>query len=397
VAHHLNGDTRAREERSRQQEIRADRFAGRVLARLGASLEETTAVLVAVSKVRTATHPGREQRRAAMVNGWIQEHPGELAAGAVRELLADLRDPGVRRHPGDFVVDGTTPLDGRFLVADRLVFRPGGRLVVSAEAQAGSRSFFVVAREVVSESAEQPGTVTWERPRVVVPPPPGQAASGPDGRGDGASGKTGEAGRAGAAGYPGADAPTFTLATLRSSPLVVDFEGREGGPGGRGQKGGDGGDGAQGSPAVARIAWCERGAGDGGSGGSGGGGGAGGNGGRGGRGGTFTLLTPAGVLEETLESIEVRLSGGAGGTPGRGGEGGEGGRGGRRGAPHKPVCKDDGNDGADGQRGAAGAPGEVGAPGWEGELFVGGIEAEEVERYLGTDTDTDTGPANGAR
>lgn len=365
------------------RELQADRFAGRVLAILGATLEETTAVLTKVEQGGSSTHPNVGQRRAAMVNGWIQQNPNQLAGPAVQVRLSKLGEDGVQRHPGDFVVDGTVVINDRALIADRILFRKDARLVFSQAALARSNTFYLVAREIGSEP-DGPGTISWERPAAPpIPGSPGQAASGRHGQSEGEGGAPGQAGQAGAGGYSGDDAPALILAVQSmSSKLLIDLEGHGGGTGSAGQKGGDGGNGQRGSHASQNFFNCNRGPGDGGAGGLGGAGGPGGAGGRGGRGGTLTLLADASLLPSIQKHIQINVNGGEGGPAGAGGPSGTGGLGGPRGAPALPWCQDDGRDGGPGNPGPSGSPGVPGQRGTDGQFAVGVLAQEQLHTLL---------------
>lgn len=383
LGHHLNGHSETPEV-DPQREIQADRFAGRVLAILGANLDEATAVLSQVSELVTRTHPGRMQRRAAMVNGWIQESPDLLIGPSLQARLSDLENDGIQRHTGEVIIDGTTLVDDRALIAEKIIFRPGARLVFSRKALARYNSFFVVAREITSDDTS-PGTVSWERPVTPAPPgSPGQAGSGRHGHSDGENGAPGHPGASGAIGYPGEDAPSLILASekIRGAQLLIDLEGHGGGPGSAGQNGGDGGNGQRGSHASSSFLDCRRGPGDGGAGGSGGPGGPGGPGGRGGRGGTFTLLTDVDFLPVLKDKVQMVVTGGEGGGAGGGGEGGRGGIGGPRGAPSLPFCRDDGRDGTIGQRGPGGGTGSPGLPGPDGQFAIGLLASEQIRSLI---------------
>jgi hypothetical protein len=71
VGHHLAGHTLRQSTNPWRDELEADEFSGFVLARLGASLAETTS---AASRIlpnqATPTHPSRKDRVAAIVHGW---------------------------------------------------------------------------------------------------------------------------------------------------------------------------------------------------------------------------------------------------------------------------------------------------------------------------------------
>lgn len=71
MGHHLNGHTRGKSSNRIQAEMEADEFAGFVLHKLGASLEQAQLVMYYISKTtRSATHPARQERIAAIATGW---------------------------------------------------------------------------------------------------------------------------------------------------------------------------------------------------------------------------------------------------------------------------------------------------------------------------------------
>lgn len=319
--------------------------------------------------------------------------PVELGGGAKPLQAAEVKntETTIRQSaipaitPGDYVVEGEKRFNGWFLSAERIVFKANSKLVFSKDALAARPNFFILAREVVVEDQQQPGSITWERSPVSVPGEVGSAAAGADnGAKESVAGGNGQSGAMGNAGQAGRDGPSLTLTTLSvKGPLVIDMKGQDGGPGGKGQSGGRGGGGGYGTPASQSAVDCKRGAGDGGPGGSGGAGGKGGPSGNGGRGGTFTLITSDDNMAAASRLLKVDVSGGQpGAQPGSGGDAGPGGSGGRRGQEAKPYCKDDGRVGAAGPAGAPGQKGDLGAPGASGDYFVGGMSTASVTELL---------------
>jgi hypothetical protein len=121
IGHHLNGDTmpKAGDYRQRtaaqnhQQELAADYFAGFVLARLGASLDETTSAVRFYGGRETHSHPDGRRRIEAQTNGWTKGRDGLADRGTEtkpsQEML-DLRH-AIGRHaehygPGHVEVNG---------------------------------------------------------------------------------------------------------------------------------------------------------------------------------------------------------------------------------------------------------------------------------------------------
>lgn len=287
--------------------------------------------------------------------------------------------------PGDYVIDGEKRFNGWFLSAERIVFKANSKLIFTKSALDARPNFFILAKEIVAEDQQQPGSITWERPALPAPPDSGTAAAGEDnGSKESVVGGRGTDGKVGNAGQAGRDAPSLTLTTLSvKGPVIVDLRGQDGGPGGKGQGGGRGGGGGYGTPASASGVDCRRGAGDGGAGGAGGNGGKGGPSGNGGRGGTFTLITSDENMAAASRLLRVDLGAGQpGSAPGEGGDAGGGGSGGRRGQEAKPYCKDDGKNGAQGAAGQTGPRGDLGSPGIGGDFFVGGMSPASVAELL---------------
>lgn len=71
VGHHLAGHTLRQPAEPWRDELEADEFSGFVLARMNATLAETTSAATRiVPEQATPTHPGRKDRVAAIVHGW---------------------------------------------------------------------------------------------------------------------------------------------------------------------------------------------------------------------------------------------------------------------------------------------------------------------------------------
>jgi hypothetical protein len=71
VGHHLAGHTLRQSTEPWRDELEADQFSGFVLARLGASIAETTSAAARILPEQAMpTHPGRKDRIAAIMHGW---------------------------------------------------------------------------------------------------------------------------------------------------------------------------------------------------------------------------------------------------------------------------------------------------------------------------------------
>jgi len=71
VGHHLNGHTIRKSGSKPVLELEADEFAGFVLHKLGASLEQAQEVMKYIARIEASkTHPSRTSRIVAIQNGW---------------------------------------------------------------------------------------------------------------------------------------------------------------------------------------------------------------------------------------------------------------------------------------------------------------------------------------
>jgi formylglycine-generating enzyme required for sulfatase activity len=62
------------EERFIELELDADRFAGRIMRRLGATLDQALSAFDWMPEAESATHPGRMDRLASVKRGWVEEN-----------------------------------------------------------------------------------------------------------------------------------------------------------------------------------------------------------------------------------------------------------------------------------------------------------------------------------
>jgi hypothetical protein len=81
VGHHLNGHTIRKTGSKPELELEADEFAGFILHKLGASLEQAQEVIRYIAKTEaSSTHPGRIARMLAIQKGWNKIGNAEVAA-----------------------------------------------------------------------------------------------------------------------------------------------------------------------------------------------------------------------------------------------------------------------------------------------------------------------------
>jgi hypothetical protein len=84
VGHHLNGHTLKKGGSKPALELEADEFAGFILHRLGASLEESQEVMKYIARPEiTDTHPARASRMIAIQSGWNRaiDNTAQIAKG----------------------------------------------------------------------------------------------------------------------------------------------------------------------------------------------------------------------------------------------------------------------------------------------------------------------------
>jgi hypothetical protein len=73
IGHHLNGHTIRKGGSKPKLELEADEFAGFVLYKLGASLQQSQEVMNHISSTQpSSTHPGRVARQEAIREGWLR-------------------------------------------------------------------------------------------------------------------------------------------------------------------------------------------------------------------------------------------------------------------------------------------------------------------------------------
>jgi hypothetical protein len=302
-----------------------------------------------------------------------------------------------------YEVNEQTVFVGQILYAKKILFHPGGRLLLATFS--GDRSDIYIVAETIqvaethdpfaspsaagSAAVSSPGAprvaaISWlhddkTEPNYVTLE---KAVAGLLGSSNGASGGRGSDGVPGNTGYPGRSAPTVYLFVGEiQGNLKVELRGKDGGAGGQGQAGGDGGPGQAGRPAVNVLTMCTDRAGNGSNGGNGGNGGKGGTGGRGGLGGNLIIASTSEMVSSLLHPsqnsntsnanhyrLTVDLSGGHGGVGGPGGPAGAGGLGGPGGNAHG-TCPG-GDRGQTGSSGAPGVVGDLGPDGASGQFLV---------------------------
>jgi hypothetical protein len=93
VGHHLNGHTIGKTGSTPELELEADQFAGFVLYKLGASLEQSQEVMKYIAKTEASkTHPARDSRMLAIQTGWNRAATIEVIASTAKNHPIALHD-----------------------------------------------------------------------------------------------------------------------------------------------------------------------------------------------------------------------------------------------------------------------------------------------------------------
>jgi hypothetical protein len=108
VGHHLNGDTLNDAGSRPTLELRADKFAGHAVRRVGGTLDQALAAYQMMSAEGTETHPPRSARLEAVTRGWTDaaaaaSRPETPPAGAAKDSDA------VAKEILDAIRSGSTP------------------------------------------------------------------------------------------------------------------------------------------------------------------------------------------------------------------------------------------------------------------------------------------------
>lgn len=90
IGHHLNGHSLNNGSSNHRFELEADYFAGRALANLGASLDETIAVTEALPVKATYSHPGRADRTKEAKAGWKSITNKSLTITVKKEEVSEI-------------------------------------------------------------------------------------------------------------------------------------------------------------------------------------------------------------------------------------------------------------------------------------------------------------------
>ena len=90
IGHHLNGHSLNNGASNHKYELEADYFAGRALANLGATLDETLAVTETLSMKATYSHPGRVDRAKQAKAGWKSIKNKSLTITVKQEDVSEI-------------------------------------------------------------------------------------------------------------------------------------------------------------------------------------------------------------------------------------------------------------------------------------------------------------------
>ena len=85
VGHHLNGHTISKRGSTPALELQADEFAGFIMRKLGATLEQSQHVMNLIAKTEeSSTHPSKNSRKLAIEKGWNKASNSEETAIIVK-------------------------------------------------------------------------------------------------------------------------------------------------------------------------------------------------------------------------------------------------------------------------------------------------------------------------
>jgi hypothetical protein len=114
IGHHLNGHTLANNGSQPALELEADEFAGFVMQKMGATIQQAQAALkLAAGYKPSLTHPGQQDRLAAIQKGWER-------AGATAADLAKYSNPVLPEKAETTAATTAAPdnvMDSRYILA----------------------------------------------------------------------------------------------------------------------------------------------------------------------------------------------------------------------------------------------------------------------------------------
>lgn len=88
IGHHLKGHTTHKRSDRLAAELEADEYAGYLLYKLGATLEQTQEVMLFIAKKEDSqTHPGRDSRLLALKKGWDKASGENIARVSTTKTL----------------------------------------------------------------------------------------------------------------------------------------------------------------------------------------------------------------------------------------------------------------------------------------------------------------------
>lgn len=101
VGHHLSGHTLKEGGSRPPTELEADKFSGFVVARMGGSLDEATAVMRQISEEGSDTHPPRSARLEAIAAGWRSAMAERPAASSPPPATPTSSRPAAQPQPAN--------------------------------------------------------------------------------------------------------------------------------------------------------------------------------------------------------------------------------------------------------------------------------------------------------
>ena len=112
-------------------------------------------------------------------------------ANEIAQLSSLVKAKAILDPAARIVIEGVVKAQTWWVAADEIVFKAGSQLIFPQNVTDNSREVYIVAERITIENPLQPALVSWEKLPASAAPDRGQAVTGGDGSGDGASGGRG--------------------------------------------------------------------------------------------------------------------------------------------------------------------------------------------------------------
>ena len=104
-----------------------------------------------------------------------QTQPNKISDVEAKTLAYNVSSLRLPSATGVERIEGLRRWPSFFIAAEKLSFAPGAKLIFTQDAITMRGNLFILAKEITSESQENPGSIAWEPPLVTVPPDNGSA------------------------------------------------------------------------------------------------------------------------------------------------------------------------------------------------------------------------------